>query len=79
MGKLEDFGFKAVDSIPGKKPKYEEILSDFMNQGSAVMAAEMETKAKASSMVTGLKKAAKDMGIEIDVCSRANTVYIEKM
>ena len=74
---IDQFGFEAIEQIPVKENDWGKLLETFMASDASVIKRDFDGK-QASNAAGAIRKAADNMGIEVEVVAMGGAVYIQK-
>lgn len=74
---IDQFGFEAIEQIPVKENDWGKLLETFMASDVSVIKRDFDGK-QASNAAGAIRKAADNMGVEVEVVAMGGTVYIQK-
>lgn len=74
---IDQFGFEAIEQIPVKENDWAKMLEAFIASDASVIKRDFDGK-QASNAAGAIRKAADNMGVEVEVVAMGGTVYIQK-
>lgn len=78
MYTIDQFGFEAIDEIPVEENDWSAMLNAFMESDAKVIKKDFDGKS-ASNAAGAIRKAAETLGIKVEVVTKKDTVYIQKL
>lgn len=76
---IDQFGFEEIEQIPVKENDWAKMLETFIASDAKCIKKDFEASGKSASNAAGaIRKAAENLGIEVDVVTMESTVYVQK-